>query len=521
MKNENSLKSRALPAAILALAPLLGVLLYCTLDGTALWEIYTPATQWNDELIYYKLTENAAAYGVPRGWFGYNESRGQLLSFGAWSPITIIHYLAYGSVLGWSLSSPLICNIALMSLSFLCFALLVRPSAAQAGLTALLYCCFGPFSRFTLSVMSECYFYALTVLFVGFAVYAWNGENSKKASAATALMILCAALLTAGRPNYAVFFLLTFYIIYKKRGVLRALGFSLGAAALALGFYWFCARYLCAAYTEPMIHLEFLELFSTGFFTGLYETLYLLWLDFKEFFSLALQGLLKPGPDNSLLTGYAALGLALAAVWLSSLVKKRKNGMLLFLAALAYASVMLALMLFLVITVASRHILPFMLAALLLLVKLEYPKGLKTAAVSAAVLMGVLATLGFLSDSYYKLPKATPQGEEKQHSVRLSMGEAMELSEGISWENTVLWVYNDVRDGINSDSDWSCLFALPEGFAINISYFYYADAEFSNLKSKYIFTCPHSSLGEKCISEGGRLLYRDEYYELLLNPKYA
>ena len=76
-------------ALILALVPLLCVALRCAIDGKTLFDVYLPASPWNDELFYYKLTEGVLEYGVPQGYFGFNESHGRYLSFAAWSPVLL------------------------------------------------------------------------------------------------------------------------------------------------------------------------------------------------------------------------------------------------------------------------------------------------------------------------------------------------------------------------------------------------------------------------------------------------
>ena len=67
----------------MALLPLLCALAACALEGRSLLEVYLPASEWNDELFYYKQVEGILAHGYPYGYFGFNESHALQLSFAA------------------------------------------------------------------------------------------------------------------------------------------------------------------------------------------------------------------------------------------------------------------------------------------------------------------------------------------------------------------------------------------------------------------------------------------------------
>lgn len=53
----------------------------CAKDGKSVTDIYLPASEWNDELIYYKQVEVAVNYGESIGYYGYNESHAEVSSF--------------------------------------------------------------------------------------------------------------------------------------------------------------------------------------------------------------------------------------------------------------------------------------------------------------------------------------------------------------------------------------------------------------------------------------------------------
>ena len=157
-------------ALFLALVPGICAFLYCFLRGQSFSQIYLPASPWNDELFYYKLTENVLACGYPQGYFGFNESHGLYLSFAAWSPVLLLFWVIWGFFFGWNLLSPMVCNLVLLSIAMLFFGILVKPDKRQSVLIGVLYGTFLPVTRFALSCIPEAELFALFILFLGLAI---------------------------------------------------------------------------------------------------------------------------------------------------------------------------------------------------------------------------------------------------------------------------------------------------------------------------------------------------------------
>ena len=76
-------------AVLLALLPVMCCFVRCALDGETISGVWLPASQWNDELFYYKQVEGILNYGYPQGYFGFNESHALNLSFASWSPVLV------------------------------------------------------------------------------------------------------------------------------------------------------------------------------------------------------------------------------------------------------------------------------------------------------------------------------------------------------------------------------------------------------------------------------------------------
>lgn len=79
-----------LKAGLMALLPLLCCVAACAAQGGRLSQVYLPASEWNDELFYYKQVEGILSHGYPQGYFGFNESHALKLSFAAWSPVLVL-----------------------------------------------------------------------------------------------------------------------------------------------------------------------------------------------------------------------------------------------------------------------------------------------------------------------------------------------------------------------------------------------------------------------------------------------
>ena len=87
-KKENRYKL-LVKAVLMGLLPLLCCVVTCAAQGKAIWDVYLPNSEWNDELFYFKQVEGIVHFGYPQGYFGFNESHALRLSFAAWSPVLV------------------------------------------------------------------------------------------------------------------------------------------------------------------------------------------------------------------------------------------------------------------------------------------------------------------------------------------------------------------------------------------------------------------------------------------------
>ena len=222
----------------MSLLPLLAGILLCLTDGRSVLQVSlpasvwdNPASAWSDELYYYKQAEAVIHHGVPQGFFGYNESRADYLSFATWSPVVLLPYVAWGLLFGWNLYSPVLCNIFLSMLAVFLFVWLTKPDKKQCIMLALMVTASLFSARYMLSGMSEtiCSFWA--VLYLGLGINYGKEQKTYK----LVLLFLIVGVMTLIRPYYLIFMLLPAYYAFVKfrlPGVFVSLGGILGFGIL-------------------------------------------------------------------------------------------------------------------------------------------------------------------------------------------------------------------------------------------------------------------------------------------------
>ncbi|HBA46605.1 MAG TPA: hypothetical protein DCZ91_02150 [Lachnospiraceae bacterium] len=298
---------------LLAALPLLCCLVYCAGEGRSLAEVYVPASEWNDELFYYKQVESILSFGYPQGYFGFNESHALKLSFAAWSPVLVFPWLLWGVVFGWNLMSPIFCNIFLMSLCCFLFVWLVRPTWKQMGVLTFLFCLYKPFVRYMLSAMAEVICFAILILFYSLAVNYLRREKDYK----LVILMALSGLMVLMRPYMALFMLLPIFF-WIRRGKGRAGKWRNGLAgaillAAVLGIYVCINHYLGAEYFTPLFYTDWLSsFFEEGLFGGIYFTVRKLYYVGRDFLGHIQRGFTDGLASGAHFVGYLACMAVLA-----------------------------------------------------------------------------------------------------------------------------------------------------------------------------------------------------------------
>lgn len=153
----------------------------------------------------------------------------------------------------------------------------------------------------------------------------------------------------------------------------------------------------------------------------------------------------------------------------------------------------------------DRHLLTFILLGILFLGM--YSGGRMGAALK--VFLTVSMAFLFLVRQGTDYDRKVPFGEEalrrEIEGMSAALEDKMELSEGLSWDNTVIWLAYDMVDGEIVSEQWQQLYALPAGFGINHCSQAYVMECFEELHSRYIAAVPGGEV-EKRLEETGAVL---------------
>ena len=518
-------------ALILALLPLLCVALRCAIDGKTLFDVYLPASPWNDELFYYKLTEGVLEYGVPQGYFGFNESHGRYLSFAAWSPVLLLFWVLYGLVFGWNLLSPILANLWMIVFALFGFGLLVKPSRKQTVMISLLYICFPPITRFILSCIPEAELFALFIIFWGIVIHARKNYRGYKVCVLFTLVML----LTWMRPYLILLFMTPVWIWIKnseknKKTYFKIGGISIGMFAITMAVYGLISYLFSAPYLTDLFYTEWIgKYFDEGLVAGIKYTVWKLFTSMKSIVDIIGQNLFPTGEVVSAAGLYYLIFLLLVILLVWKLIKKICLEKERVYNALPELQMFLCMVGFFVADLlmyrlheGGRHTLVYLVGMIVLLPFMSDEKEAEKKGVCRHVgiiepcfisVCFLLVLVGRGNVPYeFAVPYVTEEYATDLNKLSEQLSENMVLSEGgISYDNTVIWTLWDEiekEDGsIETKAvDFGAYYAVPSGFGINLCDGGYVFVNLENLQSRYIGTIPGSCYEKRCIASGGKLI---------------
>lgn len=546
-------RGTCLKAVILACLPIIACLVYCAAKGQSIGQVYLPSSERNDELIYYKQVEAILQYGYPRGYFGFNESHALKLSFAAWSPLLMLPWVLWGSLFGWNLMSPVLCNIFLLTAAMLLFGFLAKPGWRQLGITAFLFFLFLPFSWYMLCCMPEVCCFSLLIVFYGAAV----GYLRKNSGLLLGVMFVLAGLLTMMRPYLFLFLLLPAYLwIFQRAGRGKAQepdspkgdtgarrmsagsGVPRGAAArwkavlgtavifaAVFGTYAWISHFLAAEYFRPLFDMNWLRsFFEKGLWGGIrnfFGTLYYSGLEFLRYMRQGVESGLAAG---SIFCCYIVVFLILLCQSLGDFVSFRRHrakgeeagalfGQLVLEAhlTLSFAAMLGAVLLMCNFFDGCKHLLSFLVVGIFVIARMP------TVYFKKAVLTGVVfAWFFFYHGAGFEAYE--PDFLQEEIKGRLdSFSRALEgeltLEEGTpNYDNTVIWALTDELPEGTTYTGWQYLYALPPGFGISCCTADYVTQNFDTLQSGYLCVVPGGPVEEMC---------RGMKYEKIAGNEYA
>lgn len=520
-------------ALIAGLLPVACCLVYCAGKGKSIGEVYLPASQWNDELFYFKQVEGILSFGYPQGYFGFDESHALKLSFAAWSPVLVLPWIIWGLLFGWTLISPIYCNIVFLSLVMVAFVCLVKINWKQLGILVFLFILYTPFVRYMLSGMPEILCFGLLILFVAFGV---RFVREEKTGSLVGMFVL-SGLLTLMRPYFLLFMLLPIFFMirqYRWKGILGSVAF-LGTV---LFLYAMIKHYLGAEYFAPLFFTDWVDaFFERGFIGGLSYT----WQKFvtmgSSFMGHAREGMGEGLASGAIFCSFLVMGALFAWQTISGLLKwlvKRNQpksaqeegcgnslpGEWFLYAHMAFCflGMLVALLLMYKLTEGSKHLLTFMAAGIFLISLMETRYYKKVALIG--IVFAYLFTYKALDPYDYQVPFADAYSVEQILNWQSVTAEHLVLTkENVpNYDNCVIWTLSDeTKDGWKA-TKWQLLYALPKGFGISCCDQSYIRENFDGLQSRYLAVIVGGPIDRICDEKGFEEIYRDR--DMVLYKRY-
>ncbi len=473
--------------------PIVSCLLMTGFSGKTIGDVCIASSSWNDEMFYFKQVEGIVSNGIPAGFFGYNESAANLLSFGAWSPVILIPWAAFGKVFGWNLFSPIAANILFLSAALFSFAILSKPDIKKTSVISVTFLAVTPFSRYMFSVMPEIILVAGMIVLAGI-VLGYGESKSKSIRLVSECVIIF--LLTSVRPYFAVLFV---FPLIQGKVKWRIVSFF--AALGSVISYFLISKFFCAPYFTDLFSTEWIDVFVTG---GIVE-------GFKNFFgvlfyyifavlSASARGVISGYGIGIYFAAFLILLLALiieAAGWLKKDIEKTK-----LMAGLCVSQAVFFVALILMYSLGDgfRHLFAFIVISMLFVTMSGTSKYYIKESVMFVVLLYLFAIRG--RDAYYFGIPYDGMGVVSKEEI-VSTGKLLEkemIPTGeISFDNDVIVLLSDKVEEETVVTDWQYSYAVPKGFGYSICTSEYVIENIGHLKSRYIIL-PTGGATEKNIA---------------------
>lgn len=482
--------------------PLVCCIIMCAIQGHSIFDVYLPASQWNDELFYYKQVECMRYYGIPQGFFGYNESQAAALSFGAWSPVILLPWYLWSLLFGWNFMSPIYCNLVLMSGSLLILGIFLKPNKVQILGIFLMFATFLPLTRWIMSVTPEaiCISFAISVIVI--AISCMEKYKTKKI---VILFFLC-GYLTLMRPYLLLLMFFPFFIIVKKN---RFLGIIISIILVTITgiLYLLINKWLIAPYFTPIIQTTWLSTFQINIFKGSIEAFNHFWKMLLDFARQLQYGILEQSLEGTISIAYClvfALGIRQLMIFKK---QNKKDYKTIFTILNTNMVVMLVAIFYLyVLRVGSRHMMIFIVIGITAMCLTN-----RSCVRSLLILYAIFAlmfTLSAKQDSYtYRIPFFELNKEKQINDLSDSLNQNIKIKGGIpSYENTIIWAFSDEGNNKSIMLPWQLLYSVPKGMGINLCTYEYVTENINQLLCGYIAAIPNGSIEKLCIEKGAECI---------------
>ena len=452
-------RDKELGLLLACITPLIGCLLLMLSQRVSLSEISLSASQWNDELMYYKQIEGMVDYGVPQGYFGYNESHSVYGNFGGWTPANLIPYFLIGKIFGWNYSTPFIFNIALICLCMVFMNIVLKPTFKQQVGISLAYIAYMSASRYIFSTTPEAFIIAVVLIFV-VCFIKFLEEESK-----VGWLIACDFImvwLTILRGFYGIFgalILVGLYVKANRKILWKQWLVQIVLMGLALVAFILMTKYFQAPYDfGGDISGDSLFSIKTLIKSGV--------LGMAEAGKYMVDAVMLKSMRGCWYICYVAVTLWIIIGGIS------KRDIMRISVGISFVIILASMFTIYNAKEGSRQLMALTVVTLLLMPLYEDRKLVKYAIIGATALLLWLDGEAFFRD----LPLDTDGSEQLYVQTQQELSDIIPISAN-EWDNTLI---------CSRTTYFQDLYAIPTGIGINYCFNDYIKDNFDELSSKYV-----------------------------------
>lgn len=484
-KVKKDFNERIIKCVIALLFPAFLCFFYCALRGVTFADLYLPNSSNNDTLFYYKLVESVVKCGIPRGFFGFNESHALYGTFAAWSPLIILPWTLFGLIFGWGYSSVFISNILFFSIAITLFVFLTDIDFRNLVFLLFFFVLFPSLSIHMLNALPETCIVSVALVYIALTI-----RLCKKEYKTSYVVILCilASYLTLLRPYMVLFFTVPLYFgIKDKKKAAIILPSALGVSSLVL--YFVIGHFFTGEYFTPLFDMGIVKMILQGRIVEAFWSSVYVFRDIIKGISEYMAGAFSYG----LTAGTQYMLFILVFIASSILIfdtKEKKMRILYALLSIFSFALMFAIIFFLQKTnEGGRHVWVIAIVGMAAIACSNW--NVKNIIIKSVIALFLLVFIirGSLVPTDYDIPiKNVDTQKNVEEWKELFAENNVTLVETIGYDNTLIWVFIDYDDTTQVVTDYSELFALPRGMGISCCYPDYVIENFDNVKSKYLIT---------------------------------
>jgi len=471
--------------ALFILTPLISAILFCAMDGRLISDIYIPLGGWSDEITYYKQVESVLSHGIPRGYFGYNQSRAVIGPFACWGFLPLIPYVIWGFLFGWTYVSPIYANIFFCMMAFAFLYFLLRPTKKWCLSFSAFWILFKYLNRHVLSGMVEAsvlqqimFIAVIGECLLSEKVRSHINMTKKKENILIVVCTILIFLLTIVRPYYAVFFLIPFWAVIRNKSKVGIVSIPV-VGLFSIVCYALYRKYICAAYFKDAILIdEMIGESVSGILTHIVSDV----VELGRYIWYALRYHDVVGWYYLLF--FMQMGIMLF-VCIYKLYKKQSVPKMYVVALVGNVLILLSIILLYDLIVGGRHLIALIVVNTVLLL-VETHIGI------SGVMCSVLILCTLLSWNREVLPYIEDDYALWLDSLKQICAEKLEVTDEISYDNVVGMPVSDRNredQSIEAVTYYGLLFAMPSGMGVSLDFAsFYDDPD--NIKAKYILVHP-------------------------------